>query len=98
MGRALKISTTLHEIGHFIDFHKNKHEHFYSRQALNASQAIHEGKSVSKRQKALIMRSEVLAWREGEALARALGIRLGRWFYVDKEASLNSYRPHVVKP
>lgn len=88
-----KISTLLHEMGHFIDDTRNPNRfamkyHFHGYGKLEKEYAV-----LTVNQKDAVMRAEMSAWKNARALARQLKIPLGKWFYTDETRCLNTYRP-----
>ena len=94
--RAEKISTLLHEFGHFMDDSStnrfsNRH-HFYGYDKLEK-----EIKQMTHNQKLYVWESELAAWQNAQALAKMIKIPLGKWFFRDQTSSLNSYRGIKIK-
>lgn len=92
LGQSAIISTLLHELGHFMDDLRNPTNNFANRFHNDGRTAIEKELYLTQRQKNQVLKLEKEAWKNAEALARQLKIPMGRWFYQDKESSLNSYR------
>jgi hypothetical protein len=86
------ISTMLHELGHYLDDSRNptkygNNHHYYGRTRLER-----ELSELTTNQKAIVWDTELEAWKNAEALAYQLRIPLSKWYWKDKESSLNTYR------
>lgn len=89
------IATFLHELGHAIDFlivAKRRP----TRALYGAYGQVYEGVP-TKGQLAIVLKSEKDAWIHGEAIAKVLKIRLGRWYYKEKELCLKSYKSTKIR-
>ena len=88
---AVKISTLLHELGHFMDDLRNPLNNFANRFHNDGRNAIDQERHLTMLQKKRILKTEKEAWKNARALASQLSIPLGKWFYQDEKSSLNSY-------
>lgn len=86
-----KISTLLHELGHFMDDLRTPLNHFSNRFHNDGRTAIEEDRHLTMLQKKRILKLEKEAWKNGRAIARQLKIPLGQWFDKDEKSALNSY-------
>lgn len=84
------ISTLLHELGHAIDDLFIEHTRREYNAIDTAYKMLHNNRASSKHKK-IIRNCEDRAWKLGEALAKALGIKLGPWFYEDAKQALKTY-------
>ncbi len=89
-GEALEIAVFLHELGHFYDQMLDPKFNF-SVTLNDAYKKISENKKLTKRQRVAILKCEKNAWSHGEAIANKLGIKLGKWFYAEKDRSMKIY-------
>lgn len=85
-----EIATLLHELGHVLDEGLIKDSPFYNR--LNKAYGRIYKKSVTKAQKALVIKCEKRAWVYGRAIANILGIKLGLWYESIAKQCIDAYR------
>lgn len=71
------VGAFLHELGHAVDemLLNNK-----IKDSINEVYEIVYRKSVSPRQRAILMNNEKRAWMYGRSIAKQLNIRLGNWY------------------
>lgn len=84
------ISTVLHELGHAIDdmfVEHTRREH----DAINTAYKMLNNNRASSKHKRLIVACETRAWKIAASLAKALGIKIGPWFYKDAKQALKTY-------
>jgi hypothetical protein len=89
--RTIKICVLLHELGHFLDYKQHPIRYKIYGQAYD-SKSFYTERKLTKKQKKILVLAETRAWREGEKLAKELGIPLGNWFYKSREENLSTYR------
>lgn len=97
LSRCERITTILHELGHFMDDSKNpdrwnNNHHYYGYDKIENSI-----KEMSMNQKVVVWECELEAWRNARSLAKMIQIPLGKWFDRDEISSLNSYRGIKIK-
>lgn len=91
LDQAAKLSTLLHELGHFMDDLRNPFNNFANRFHNDGRTAIDQERHLTMNQKKKILKTEKEAWKNARALASQLNIPLGKWFNQDEKSSLNSY-------
>lgn len=96
MSQAYIISTIAHELGHFMDYQKNP-TRFDLRQHWDGRNRFEEGKSLTPAQKDCLFQNELRAWRHGDSILKMLKIPKGKWYYKDRQSSLNHYRSAKVE-
>lgn len=84
-----EIAALLHELGHTMDDSIKYLERF--KHIEKAYGAVYRDK-YSKTQLRLVLETEKRAWKYGEAIAKLLHIRLGKWYFRYRNLCLNSYR------
>lgn len=85
------IVALLHEIGHFIDDHRNPINNISNKFMTQARVNIENSNTLTMRQKRKIIKNERVAWKNARGLARQLGIPLGQWFFKAEKKYLKTY-------
>lgn len=91
-GKVEELSLLLHELGHMRDdFTLGKVKDIdIAYKQFNKVICGHI-KSTSKKNKEIVIDTEHRAWSYGIAIAKQLGIRLGKWYYAEMESNLLTY-------
>jgi hypothetical protein len=85
-----EVAVLLHELGHAHDLAMLGHKEFM-RTIDPAFDAANAGNATTE-DMYIILCCESRAWEYGEALAKTLGIRLGKWFHNYKQECLDAHR------
>lgn len=91
-GKVEELALLLHELGHMRDdFTLGKNKEINT--AYNQFNKLILGtiKNTSPKKKILVIDTEYRAWIYGIAIAKQLGIRLGKWYYKEMEVELLNY-------
>lgn len=91
-GKVEELALLLHELGHMRDdFTLGKVKEIdLAYKQFNKLISGHI-KSASKKNKIIVIDTEYRAWNYGIAIAKQLGIRLGKWYFSEMESGLQTY-------
>lgn len=89
LSETRELSVLLHELGHMWDFALI--DKTTERKVDFASKAVYKNKATTKQLRFLIQ-CERRAWNYGRAIAKKLGIPLGKWYERVQNDCLSSYR------
>lgn len=87
-----ELALLLHELGHMRDdFTLGKVKEINTAYNQFNKLILRTIKNTSKKNKTLVIDTEYRAWTYGIAIAKQLGIRLGKWYYNEMESGLKTY-------
>lgn len=89
LSESCEIATLLHELGHATDY--SLIDIKSSCKIFDAYSKVYDDGGTKKDLK-LVIESEVRAWDNGILIAKRLKIKLGKWYYMERESALNSYK------
>lgn len=86
------VSAWLHELGHALDEYTTKPSTL--KKMASAYTAVYKQRHTIQQSK-IVIESEIRAWCYGEKIAEVLGLKLGRWFFKQKEVCVKNYEDHI---
>ena len=93
---STQIAVFLHELGHFYDYMKDP-KFSKGKKLLRGYTKFIYSEPVTYEEKKRIVECERRAWKNGEMIAKLLGIPLGVWYYSERKQGMSFYRSIPVK-